>query len=112
MKDVYDLEVERLTENPELIIESWKNAKPLFGFCTSSRHSFEWEPAAKECGCLTMVCNESGEAATDELTKLILADERLPISPSHITAENLPVFAEWQRKMDKLLNRKPPEVQQ
>jgi hypothetical protein len=52
-------------------------------------------------------------AWTDELTEEILEDFRIPeIFASHdykprITIELLPLFAEWQRKIDKVLNRNP-----
>ncbi len=61
------------------------------------------------CGCLTQIHDDPDRygAWTPELTKEIVADDRIPTQPG-ITPENLPVFAEWQRKVDAALNREPP----
>jgi len=77
-----------------------------------------WAPRpcdGKPCGCLTQVKlghqqRMNGElsplvAWTDELTAAIQADERLPNHPSRVTKESLPVFAEWQRRLDYELSR-------
>jgi hypothetical protein len=39
------------------------------------------------------------------LTKAIRADARIPEGPQWITVNDLPVFAEWQRRLDKELKR-------
>ena len=108
--DAYDKAVAWLTENPLEIEDAWciGNEHPawiLFGYCTPSRYS-----ETHSCGCLTMVRGVSWRLAfeDDELTEAIKADERLPRSPGNITPEHLPVFAEWQRRMDKLWNRPAP----
>jgi len=44
-------------------------------------------------------------AYTDDLTERIRADERIPDDPDRITVAHLPVFAEWQRILDKELKR-------
>ena len=58
--------------------------------------------SGRVCGCLTQIRAEPGfyAAATPDLTDAIAVDERLPSSPRDITPEDLPVFAEWQRKID------------
>ena len=38
---------------------------------------------------------------TPELTKAIRKDPRIPKLPKNITVADLPVFAEWQRRLDK-----------
>ena len=102
-KDIYDLEVERLTENPCEIYLSWVSSGPLFQFCGPQ----------DTCGCLTMVARGAINAATVELTEEIRKHKHLfPASGSSIKTKHLPVFAEWQRRIDKDLNRIPPEVQQ
>ncbi len=60
-----------------------------------------------DCGCLThirhdCVLQETGPyvAWTDELTREIGADDRIPLTPRKVTPENLEVFAEWQRRLD------------
>lgn len=108
MRDVYDAEVERLMANPGDIPRSWRHFEPLFEFCiprgVPSSHN------GKCYGCLTMVRGGSGVAWTDELTAAIVADERLPRCDEDIRPEHLTVFAEWQRKLDVLLNRPAPEA--
>lgn len=54
-------------------------------------------------GCLSMIRNGSFEAETDELTREIKVDERIPRTEHLITLESLPVFAEWQRRLDREL---------
>lgn len=106
--DKYDLEVERLTKNPEFIYDSWNDAEPLFQVAARNTH--------RNYGCLTQIRQEieiyskgivhEYHAQTSELTKQIRNDERIPKNPKDIKVEDLPVFAEWQRKLDKELNRK------
>ena len=75
----------------------------LFSFCTKSGKT------ENNCGCLTQIrknhCNSPAEAATLKLTAEIRADERLPDDPLNIEPHHLPVFAEWQRRLDEELCR-------
>lgn len=104
-RDRYDDEVNRLTNNPRLIRESWDYAEPLFQHVQHVAR-----PRANfVCGCLTQVASKIFEAATPELTEAIQKDERIPKSVEFITVEHLPLFAEWQRRIDKELKRKAPE---
>jgi hypothetical protein len=41
------------------------------------------------------------------LSAAIFSDELIPISSHDITVADLPVFAEWQRKIDAELGREP-----
>ncbi len=76
-----------MADNPMAIAESWSNAELLFSFCGT--------------GCLTIIKgNKDYEAYTHELTKAIHADDRIPKNFADIMVEDLPVFAEWQRKID------------
>lgn len=100
--DIYEQEVKRLTENPELIRESWNKAEPLFKMVNSERHD---DSHLLTCGCLTQIKGLGDKAYKDgkedlELTRKIKEDERLPGRAARITAEHLPVFAEWQRRID------------
>jgi hypothetical protein len=117
--DIYDLEVERLTEayanwvangdgGISPIYDSWQEAEPLFRFCTPSGNV---ENRGTElCGCLTQIRGRSKRRAwTGEIEAEILADERIPDDESDIRPEHLPVFAEWQRKIDAALNRNPSQ---
>lgn len=110
--DRYDQEVERLTRNPSKIEDSWSMSEPLFDFCTISR-SGTTRPDGRLCGCLTFVRKNStfgGYAWTDELTDAIQNDARLPFNAEDIRPKHLPVFAEWQRRIDRELGRTPPPL--
>lgn len=103
-KDKYDLAIEYLTERPEKIMNAWRNpssapAGCLFQFANKSGCAED-----PKCGCLTGIKNFYFEAATPELTVAIKADSRIP-ELHDITAASLPIFAEWQRRIDKELGR-------
>jgi hypothetical protein len=104
MKDKYDIAVEYLTAHPEQILAAWEDpsthsAGCLFAFATADQDD--------ACGCLTTIRRYARErAATESLTLAIRADKRIPCNASDIAPANLPVFAEWQRKIDAALDRK------
>jgi len=56
-------------------------------------------------GCLTMIKNGMFQAQTQELTDAIRADGRLPENPAFLTRDHLPIFADWQRHIDQVLQR-------
>lgn len=110
--DVYDREIAFLTEHPHQIAIHWINQSPLFQMACHpelmlGQHRF---------GCLSMIRDDDDMevnpyvAQTKELTREIKEDYRIPPSSSDITVEHLPIFAEWQRRLDKELNRLPPTV--
>jgi len=108
MPDKYDKAIAYLTQHPKEIMDAWYDG----GVCQlPSAHpaaclfQYAGNSPFKCCGCLTMVKNGC-RAETPELTKAIRADERIPNGCEAITLEHLPVFAEWQRRLDKELNRK------
>lgn len=114
--DYYDRAVAYLTERPSSIFAAWlrHDTHPcgrLFAISSVSRRpetlAFDGE---RSCGCLTAIRNtpETYAAPSEELTLAIMADERLPGNPLHLGLEHLPAFAEWQRRLDKELNRTPP----
>lgn len=123
MKDKYDKAVEYLTENPSAIRESWNDpcnnvdsGGILFmAAAPRSHHAFPTRPDGIECGCLTTIRRgttnlpngvvQPGDAWTDELTHRIRSDDRIPMTVDDIRVEHLPVFAEWQRRLDKELDR-------
>lgn len=121
--DIYDQEVERLTkalkdcetrdEELEIILSAWGYGfyhSPLFDGCSKNRRGAKY---GDYCGCLTQVASGSHLAENQFLTDLILKDKRLPFKTDEITVHNLPVFAEWQRKMDKIIpGRLPPRPTQ
>lgn len=114
-KDKYDKAIEYLTANPREIFNAWgcpnthvagclfMPAGPTTGFLKDD----VW-PMRKDgllCGCLTTIRQNGGHfprlAWTDELTQEILQDTRIPDDCTLITVSDLPVFAEWQRRLDK-----------
>lgn len=105
MGDKYDEQIERLTANPRAIRSEWFAGRGLFRFAGVEE---EGEPAEDGIGCLTMIREEPDRyrAADDDLTRRILGDARLPDDPSKITPDHLPIFAEYQREMDRMWGRK------
>lgn len=100
--DKYDKAIAYLTENPHQIFESWQWGGSLF-LRTGN-------PRPRTCdsdlvvGCLTQIRADVGYCTpTPELTKAIRNDDRIPKRPEQITVGNLPLFAEWQRRLDKEL---------
>jgi hypothetical protein len=104
MKDQYDKAVAYLTKHPDKIIYAWENPDGelggrLFQFMGTT------DGYGESCGCLTQVKSGIRRAKTPALTKAIRADARIPEGPQWITVNDLPVFAEWQRRLDKELKR-------
>lgn len=115
MKDKYDRAIEYLTENPHMIGHAWQrprfNAEAgcLFQFATPTGTSAEYE--TENTGCLTMIRQYSYEMSAlgkdgkpdPVLTGMIRSDHRIPRHMEEIKVEDLPVFAEWQRRLDILI---------
>jgi hypothetical protein len=106
MKDKYDEAIEYLTEHPEHISTAWSvpddgtHQKIVQAHCLFQH--------VGEYGCLTQIRLDPdcfGIFDNDALTNEIARDERIPTTDSDITIKHLPVFAEWQRRLDKELNR-------
>src|SRR5438045_1488958 len=100
--DKYDRAIKYFTENPEQIMLCWMFPKTnthscLFQHCGDRNDT--------DIGCLTMIRNGTHSAATDKLTDAIAGDERIPLNVEGIAVETLPIFAEWQRKIDLELGR-------
>ena len=118
MPDKYDRAIAYLTEFPEAIGDAWSSdgdspGWPLFQYATP-----DGKIGARDnrtCGCLTTIRfghdKDFGSVAwTDELTAAILADERIPRLIGDVTLAHLPVFAEWQRRIDRELGRATEEA--
>lgn len=121
--DKYDRAVEFLTQNPQMIEEVWDRAKAgshpeslknNFNFsdemiqATCLFTSASKDPYDVRYGCLTEIHSKkvcSSTAQTPELTRAIVEDDRLPSNGADIEVNHLPVFAEWQRRIDKELGR-------
>lgn len=105
--DKYDEQIAELTANPGLIEAHWSKGIGLFQFASPYGKGY-----ALDCGCLTMIrssCKryviDTDGNHLDDLSDEIRRDTRIPTDPDDITPAHLPVFAEWQRKLDKLFNR-------
>ena len=118
MSDIYDEAVAFLTENPDRIYDAWNDPCISEGGILFShvRKPGESTEGVGVCGCLTQIARGVSDdrwsityvAQTKELTDAIRADIRIPVSPSYIMVDNLQVFAEWQRRIDKELGRETP----
>lgn len=98
----YDAQIARLTKNPRGIRQEWSDSIGLFQFATNTE-----DILVGKCGCITMIRNHPEEYGVyinyqphEELTEAIAADERLPKSDIEIELRHLPVFKEWQEKLD------------
>ena len=105
-KDKYDEAIEYLNANPDDIRIAW--GAPMFH---PAGCLFEYASPSGETdvgvGCLTMIKGNSRfsvykvDGIHKELTEAIRADDRIPDLSCDITLNDLPVFAEWQRRLDK-----------
>lgn len=101
-KDKYDEAIEYLNEHPDEIKFAWDlewNGKIHPAACL-----FMYAGPDCSCGCLTQIRGSTCgyRAVTPELTNRIRNDERLPDKLSLVTLEHLPLFAEYQREVDKI----------
>ena len=102
--DKYDKAIAHLTEHPEKILVAWGSA-PVRGSKAEVRGVLDmrclFAATAPYCGCLTQI-RAGSKGPTPELTAAIRAAHRIPSDECEITVDDLPVFAEWQRKIDAL----------
>jgi hypothetical protein len=95
--DEYDKAIAYLTEHPNEIGIAWAHPGTMPGGCL-----FNFVPGFGAYGCLTMIRGgQAYNARTEELTNAIRNDKRLPSWSSKVRVKHLPVFAEWQRRLDK-----------
>lgn len=120
-RDKYDEAIEYLTEHPEKIYDAWSmsealdsptgHAGCLFNFAGQQTDCADTDDGIVDCGCLTQIRGGGGFAAfrsgeiDPALSEEIAFDTRIPESGCSIRVEHLPVFAEWQRRLDKELGR-------
>jgi hypothetical protein len=115
MCDRYEQDVEYLTANPGLISHAWGSPQPgveggsLFRFAVNEERPGAPYIRGRRSGCLTMlrVMDSSYAAETPELEAAIRADKRIPRRTADIRPHHLPIFAAWQRRIDRELGRKP-----
>lgn len=108
----YDDAIAYLTNHPAEISWAWMDSKGhpagrLFAFATKDRSD-----GSGPRGCLTTIRQSyvlkywnKKTAETEELTKAIVEDIRIPIHSMDIKVSDLPVFKEWQERLDKELER-------
>lgn len=117
MSDKYDNAVEFFRKHPDAVRFAW--AKPLSHphgclFQWASRTGRPKELSYKEvfCGCLTMIRkNHQYEVeGRPDLTEEIRSDNRIPKGMSSIRIDHLPIFAEWQRRLDHEIRNLAPEA--
>lgn len=93
MKDQYDEQIERLTAQPRKISDEWIAGRGLFKMIRSNCLNM----------CPSMVrnvalhCTQEFKGVAAEIAK----DERIPAFDGDITSAHLPIFAEWQRRIDR-----------
>jgi hypothetical protein len=115
--DVYDKAMKYLKDNPSKISEIWDDPKShfsgvLFQAVTPDGTAQENE-YGELCGDICEIQSLEASAWTRKLEQEILGDFRIPkLFASHgwkpkITVDMLPIFAEWQRKIDVALSRDP-----
>lgn len=104
--DKYDIQIEELTRGTHSIVNAWSSGRGIFKMIGEDH---------KKVGCLTMIRNneywfvEINGKRDDILTEAIRNDERIPKLTTEIKPSDLQVFAEWQRKVDKIMeeSKKP-----
>lgn len=99
----YDEQIELLTKHPQEIEYHWCSGTGLFKIINDSENHI------RDAGCLTTIRKhpEMNKAyikgvVNEELTREIAADTRIPFDNKDITVQDLPVFKEWQERIDKL----------
>lgn len=102
MNDKYDEAIAVLTADPrpENITGAWSCPWLHEAGCL-------FKMVSDRCGCLTQVrntpyeYNQNIDPKLNAIIEEIAADERIPKISHEITIESLPVFAEWQRRLDR-----------
>lgn len=106
----YDDQLKELIENfPEDMTNIWLQAKGLFKIVGFPDHTFDTNYPF-DAGCLTMIKKGGCYAYINgeknlEITEAIRNDGRIPSDPKYIKPEDLPVFKEWQERIDMMSNK-------
>lgn len=110
--DKYDEQIQKLTsldekERRQNIRDDWLNGTGIFQFCTPEGKNTPYNNGyLSEAGCLTMVHSwgyfvYDSEGVNSKLTEQIKLDPRFCDIGNVKTKDQLEVFAEWQRRLDK-----------
>lgn len=108
-KDKYDHAIDYLRRHPKSIKIAWDRPYQHVAGCLFKLACAHpgWGPGEmRQCehGCLTEI--RAGLLSVNEaLTRAIAGDARLPDNKDAIRLHHLPVFAEWQRRLDQELHR-------
>lgn len=109
IRDKYDEAIEYLTRHPEEIVHAWgmfsHPAHCLFQMVDPAPTTSIRRIDGVACGCLTMIRRGPFQAWTDALTIEIRADLSIPSEVYDVTIHHLPIFAKWQRRLDRELGR-------
>lgn len=124
MPDKYDKAIALLAQAPDFkkeVYQAWNEpsshrAGCLFTVVTDDSAKTHFREDRLQCGCLTQIRQDRYKeintvdgpwvALTDDLTERIRKDDRIPDDPKQIeTVEQLQIFAEWQRIIDRELDR-------
>jgi len=114
--DKYDRAIELLQQSEnflEDVVRAWINADAgdttgcLFQYAGEINSYYGYNGTST--GCLTMIRKHPAtrSAATKDLTEGIINDARIPKEYTDITPECLPVFADWQRRLDREIRNQP-----
>ena len=115
--DIYVKAIQYLTENSHEMIDIWDDPKSHFSgvlfrsVTPSGLHEYTAEGLL--CGDLCEIRSFESHAWTNELEEEINKDPRIPKLWANndyipkLTINHLPIFAEWQRKIDVALDRDP-----
>lgn len=108
-KDKYDRAMAWFKKYPSAIQLAWSRPNLARGGCLFDCATPDGlsanTPSGEHCGCLTTIREHAYVAWTPELTAAILADDRIPMK-ANIRVSDLPVFAEWQRRLDREIRGK------
>lgn len=107
--DKYDIAIQNLTllDDPREILDAWGTPKSRNG-CL---FDYAGRTSTPHIGCLTQIrSNVKFHAETPELTEKIRNDKRIPKYAGDIKLKDLPVFAEWQRRLDKELPSRQTKI--
>lgn len=104
--DQYDHAIDYLMRHPEEITRAWSLQELHVAGCLFRILHDRSCTRGMECqhGCLTQVrATHYRRGPTPSLEAEIRADTRIPMWPDAIRLHHLPVFAAWQRRIDREL---------
>lgn len=92
--DKYDVAIAYLTQHPGEMPKAWTNPKDH-----PAGALFNIIPGIGLC--LTMIRWREGRWSFTGTAAEIARDSRIPLGPGQLRLSHLPVFAEWQRRLDR-----------